>query len=164
MKSYHMSLRTKVVLSLTFLMVSAMLLIGVVMLKVSQHDLIQAKVEQAMLLKVSLENILNEGLSSKSDNLLVKQGSTQVARLETAISEIVGIWKITVTDQEARVVHASGGRNHVPGQRLVTMERVTRLGEGNITFTPSRTLLSWLPPENMILDAPLFRRASCANS
>ena len=55
MNRFQISLRTKVVLSLTFLMASAMLLIGMVMLKVSQRDLLRAKVEQGFVLKTAVE-------------------------------------------------------------------------------------------------------------
>ena len=70
-----MSLRTKVVLSLTFLMGSAMLLIAMVMLKVNQRDLIQAKVEQGLILKLSVERLLSAPLGSMgSKRELVSNG------------------------------------------------------------------------------------------
>jgi hypothetical protein len=73
MNRFQMSLRTKVVLSLTFLMASAMLLIGTVMLKVSQRDLVRAKVEQGLVLKTAVERLLVIASDGKLD--LVKSSS-----------------------------------------------------------------------------------------
>ena len=76
MNRFQISLRTKVVLSLTFLMASAMLLIGMVMLKVSQRDLLRAKVEQGFVLKTAVERLLVGSSEGKID--LAKSGSLLV--------------------------------------------------------------------------------------
>jgi hypothetical protein len=65
MKRYQMGLRTTVVLSLTLVMAVAMVLISVVILKVSQRDLLQAKVQQGLLLKACVERLLAVRLDSR---------------------------------------------------------------------------------------------------
>jgi two-component system NtrC family sensor kinase len=160
MKSFQVSLRTKVILSLTFLMASAMLLVGMVMLKVSQHDLIQGKVDQGRLLKGSLERLINTSFSGGGGSLQMMQRS--LAGLQGENSEIERRWRITVIDRDGLSVYsteAGDGKKSGDGQRLPGLERVMRLGGETIFFTPVRTVFSWSLPEKMVLDAPLFRKA-----
>ena len=109
MNRFQMSLRTKVVLSLTFLMASAMLLIGTVMLKVSQRDLVRAKVEQGLVLNAAVERLLMTSNDGKID--LVK-GSSLLAGLQSGNWENMSPWQITVADQDGLVVY-SGDRKEV---------------------------------------------------
>jgi signal transduction histidine kinase len=161
MKPFQVSLRTKVILSLTFLMASAMLLVGMVMLKVSQHDLIQGKVDQGRLLKGSLQRLVNTSFSGGGVGSLQKMQWSLVG-LQGENTDIEKRWRITVTDRDGVLVYSSEGSDskkpgdghHHPG-----LERVMRLGGETIFFTPARTVFSWRLPEKMVLDAPLFRKA-----
>jgi signal transduction histidine kinase len=154
MNRFQMSLRTKVVLSLTFLMASAMLLIGMVMLKVSQRDLVRAKVEQGLVLNTAVERLLMTSNNGKID--LVK-GSSRLAGLHTGNLENMAPWKITVADQDGLVVY-SDDRKEKAGKQLSTrLKRVIQLGVESVSFSP--TPRSFWPrlPEKVILVSPLFR-------
>jgi signal transduction histidine kinase len=159
MEPFQMSLRTKVVLSLTFLMASAMVLIGTVMVKVSQRDLIQAKVEQGRVLKVSVERILHTVLNSSDGGSAGTHGGARLVDLEAGILEITKTWQITVVDRDGLVVYANEFKESGQEQGLKGLDRVMRLGVEQISFAPSPNSL-WLPlPEKIVLDAPFFRNA-----
>jgi signal transduction histidine kinase len=149
-----------VVLSLTFLMASAMLLIGMVMLKVRQTDLVQAKVEQGLLLKGSLEQLLNTQLSSTGGRLELTASGLLLADFQAGSSETVGKWQITVTNRVGLVVYATHGNQSGYQQPLPGLERAMRFGMENISFAPSPMPFWQLLPEKIILNAPLFRDAN----
>jgi signal transduction histidine kinase len=160
MKRFQVSLRTKVVLSLTFLMASAMLLIAVVMLKVNQRDLIQAKVEQGLLLKLSLERLLNTPPGSSSARPELVSSGSLLADFQAVDPAKLGAWQITVADRSGRVAYASHGSRHGQHQLLPGFERVMRFGSEHISFKPSLESFWRQLPEEIVLDAPLFRNST----
>ncbi len=157
MNRLQMSLRTKVVLSLTFLMASAMLLIGMVMLKVSQRDLVQAKVEQGLLLKGSLEQLLTSPLNSSGDRIDLSRSSSLLDGFQDKPLETMTRWKITVTDQNGLVVYPRPGQEPNDQRPLPELQRVMRLGLESVSFSPSPKSFWQQLPEKIILAAPLAR-------
>ena len=157
MNRLQMSLRTKVVLSLTFLMASAMLLIGMVMLKVSQRDLVQAKVEQGLLLKGSLEQLLTSPLNSSRDRIDLSRSSSLLDGFQDEPLETMTRWKITVTDQNGLVVYPRPGQEPNDQRPLPELQRVMRLGLESVSFSPSPKSFWQQLPEKIILAAPLAR-------
>ena len=153
MNRFQMSLRTKVVLSLTFLMASAMLLIGTVMLKVSQRDLVRAKVEQGLVLKGAVERLLVIASDGKMD--LVKS-SSRLAGLQPGNLENMAPWKITVADQDGVVVYGADRKDNTGKQPSPGLKRVIQLGIESVSFLP--TAKSFWPqmPEKVVLAAPLY--------
>jgi two-component system NtrC family sensor kinase len=155
MNRFQMSLRTKVVLSLTFLMASAMLLIGTVMLKVSQRDLVRAKVEQGLVLKTAVERLLMTSNGAEID--LAKSGSL-LAGLQTGSLENMTPWKITVADQDGLVAYSGDSNEKAAGkQPLARLKRVIQFGVESVSFAP--TPQSFWPqlPEKVVIAAPLFQ-------
>jgi two-component system NtrC family sensor kinase len=155
MNRFQMSLRTKVVLSLTFLMASAMLLIGTVMLKVSQRDLVRAKVEQGLVLKTAVERLLMTSNGAEID--LAKSGSL-LAGLQTGSLENMTPWKITVADQNGLVAYSGDSNEKAAGkQPLARLKRVIQFGVESVSFAP--TPQSFWPqlPEKVVIAAPLFQ-------
>jgi two-component system NtrC family sensor kinase len=155
MNRFQMSLRTKVVLSLTFLMASAMLLIGTVMLKVSQRDLVRAKVEQGLVLKTAVERLLMTSNGAEID--LAKSGSL-LAGLQTGSLENMTPWKITVADQDGLVAYSGDSNEKTAGkQPLARLKRVIQFGVESVSFAP--TPQSFWPqlPEKVVIAAPLFQ-------
>jgi signal transduction histidine kinase len=159
MKQFQMSLRTKVVLSLTFLMASAMLLIAMVMLKVNQRDLVRSKVEQGLLLRVALERLLNTALGSSGTKPELVGSKSLLASFRAGDPDMLGAWQITVANRDGLVVYASHGNRPTPQQHLPGLKRVMRLRVENISFTPSTRSFWRQLPEKIVLDAPLFRNS-----
>ncbi len=157
MNLFQTSLRTKVVLSLTFLMASAMLLIGMVMLKVSQRDLVQAKVEQGLLLKSSLEQLLTSPLGSSRDRIDLSSSSSLLDGFQGEPLETMTRWKITVTDQNGMVVYPRPGQEPNQQRPVPELQRVMRLGLESVSFSPSPKSFWQQLPEKIILAAPLAR-------
>ncbi|UCG20881.1 MAG: HAMP domain-containing protein [Deltaproteobacteria bacterium] len=148
-----MSLRTKVVLSLTFLMASAMLLIGTVMLKVSQRDLVRAKVEQGLVLKTAVERLLVIASDGKLD--LVKSSSRLVG-LQPGNLENMAPWKITVADQDGVVVYGADRKEQTGKQPSAGLKRVIQLEMESVSFLPTAKSFWLQMPEKVVLSAPLF--------
>jgi len=152
MNRFQMSLRTKVVLSLTFLMASAMLLIGMVMLKVNQTGLVQAKIEQGLLLKGSLEQLLTSPLNSSGNNIDLSKNSELLAGSPGAMSP----WEITVADLRGLVVYPKIGKEAVEQKPLAGLQRVIQLGVESVSFSPSPKSFWQGLPEKIVLAAPLY--------
>ena len=159
MRRFQMSLRTKVVLSLIFLMASAMLLIGMVLLKVSQRNLVQAKVDQGLLLKVSLEQLLNTAFDLTGGRLETIHNGPLLAGLQTEAQGIIGRWQLRMADRNGRVVYTSDASTTGQKQVLPGLIQVMRSGMERVSFRPAPRPLSWVLPERVVLDAPLFRGA-----
>jgi len=157
MNRFQMSLRTKVVLSLTFLMASAMLLIGMVMLKVNQTDLVQAKVEQGLLLKGALEQLLTSQLNSSGENIDLGKNSEVLAGFQAGSPGTMSSWEITVANRQGLVVYPRVGKEPINQQPLPGLQRVMRLGVENVSFSPSPGSFWQLLPEKVVLAAPVYQ-------
>ena len=157
MNLFQMSLRTKVVLSLTFLMASAMLLIGMVMLKMRQTDLVQAKVEQGLLLKGALEQLLTSQLNSSGENIDLAKNSEVLAGFQAGSPGAMSSWEITVANREGQVVYPRVGNEPINQQPLPGLQRVIRLGVENVSFSTSTKSFWQLLPEKVVLAAPLYQ-------
>jgi signal transduction histidine kinase len=156
MNRLQMSLRTKVIVSLTFLMASAMLLIGMVMLKVNQHDLVQAKVEQGLLLRGSLVQLLTGPLNSNRDKIDLSRSSSLLDGIQDEPLETMTRWKITVTDQNGLVVYPRPVQEPNDQRPVPELQRVIRLGLESVSFSPSPRSFWQQLPEKIILAAPLY--------
>jgi signal transduction histidine kinase len=138
-------------------MASAMLLIGMVMLKVSQRNLVQAKIDHVLLLKVALERILNTATDLSGGRLKPLQHSPLLAGLQTEAQEIIGVWQFTVADGNGRVVYVSAASGTEEKTVLPELIQVMRSGMERVSFSPTPGPLSWVLPERIVLDAPLIR-------
>jgi two-component system NtrC family sensor kinase len=156
MNRFQMSLRTKVILSLTFLMASAMLLIGMVMLKVSQTDLLQAKIGQGLLLKGSLEQLLTSPLDSSGNNIDLSKNSELLAGFQAGTPEVTTPWEITVADRRGLVVYPKVGKEAAEQKPLPGLQRVMRLGVERVSFSPSPKSFWQGLPEKIVFAAPLY--------
>jgi len=134
-------------------MASAMLLIGTVMLKVSQRDLVRAKVEQGLVLNAAVERLLMTSNDGKID--LVK-GSSLLAGLQSGNWENMSPWQITVADQDGLVVYSGDRKEKAGKQPSARLKRVIQLGVESVSFSP--TPQSFWPrlPEKVVLASPLF--------
>jgi len=156
MNRFQMSLRTKVIVSLTFLMASAMLLIGMVMLKVSQADLVQAKIGQGVLLKGSLEQLLTSPLNSSGNNIDLSKNSELLAGFQAGTPGVTTPWEITVADRRGLVLYPKIGKEAVDQKPLPGLQRVMRLGVERVSFSPSPKSFWQGLPEKIVLAAPLY--------
>ena len=154
MNRFQMSLRTKVVLSLTFLMASAMLLIGTVMLKVSQRDLVRAKVEQGLVLKTAVERLL---MTSVERGIDLAKSSSLLAGLQTGSLENMTPWKITVVDQNGLVAYSGDDNEKAGKQSVTTLKRVIQFGAESVSFSPAPQSFWPQLPEKVVIAAPLFK-------
>ncbi|MEJ2429123.1 MAG: ATP-binding protein [Deltaproteobacteria bacterium] len=154
MNRFQMSLRAKVVLSLTFLMASAMLLIGMVMLKLSQRDLVRAKVEQGLVLKRAVERLL---MSSGDGEIDLAKSSSLLAGLQTGSLENMTPWKITVANHNGLVVYSGDNKKTSGKQPLAKLKRVIQFGVESVSFSPTPQTFWPQLPEKVVIAAPLIK-------
>jgi two-component system NtrC family sensor kinase len=159
MKRYHLSLRASVVLSLTFLMGAAMLLIAVAMVKVNEGDLLQAKVDQGLILKLTVEEFLSASSGGGDGGVEVVRGDGPFKAFLAKAQSVAGGWQVTITDQSGVVVVPSVPRGSSSGQRIPELERAVRLAVESISFPASGSLRSFFFPGGLVIDAPLVRNA-----
>jgi two-component system NtrC family sensor kinase len=158
MQRYHLSLRASVVLSLTFLMGAAMLLIAVAMVKVNERDLLRAKVDQGRILKLTVEGLLSASSGGDGGVEEIGGGAPFKAVVARALDVARG-WKVTITDRSGIVVSGSTPRSSPSPQRIPELGRAATLAAENISF-PSSGDRRWLFfPDRLVFDAPLIRNA-----
>lgn len=160
MKRYQMSLRATVVLSLALLMGAAMLLVGVVMLKVSQGNLLRAKVQEGRLLRSCIEQLVAAAAPSSPRAVGGSRGaSIQAGKLVPGRA-----WQMTVVDRAGLLLYTNEPPEGVASENLAALDRVMVLGEERISFIPSRSLLSWFLPERLVIEAPLLHKAKATGA
>jgi two-component system NtrC family sensor kinase len=159
-KNYHLSLRASVVLSLTFLMGAAMLLIAVVVVKVNERDLLRAKVDQGRLLKLTVDGYLFSSQGSSDSGVdEIRRGPPFKGFLARAL-DVAGGWKVTVTDRSGVVVFDSAQRGTITTQRIPELGRAAQIAGERISFPTSGRLSRLFFPSGLVIDAPLMRSAN----
>jgi signal transduction histidine kinase len=135
-------------------MASAMLLIGMVMIKVSQRDLVRAKVEQGLVLKAAVERLL---MTSSDGEIDLAKSSSLLAGLQSGNLENMAPWKIYVANRDGLVAYPEDTKKKAGKQQLARLQRVLQLRVESVTFSP--TSKSFWPhlPEKVIIAAPLFQ-------
>ncbi|MBP1725345.1 MAG: histidine kinase [Deltaproteobacteria bacterium] len=157
MKRYHLSLRASVVLSLTLLMGAAMLLIAVAIVKINQGDLLQAKVEQGLLLKLTMEGLLATYVGNGEAGLEDWRGGALFKWALAKTLDVAGGWKVTIAERTGVVVYGSNPGGSPSPNRIPELERAAQLGVESISF-PASGKIRWLFfPDRLIIDAPVIR-------
>jgi len=141
---------------LTFLIVSAMLLINVVMVKFSERDLIQAKVREGQLLIRALEQNLEQLISHQKADLtdlsLDPQFQGNIIKLLTK-GDFSGAM---IVNRKGYLVFTTGtlagGKEQSPAFARDAMET----GIGSVNFSGSTWAVIWLGNEEVKISEPLF--------
>jgi two-component system NtrC family sensor kinase len=158
-KNYHLSLRASVVLSLTLLMGAAMLLISVAIVKVNAGDLLQAKVEQGLILKLTVDRFLFSSQGNSDGGVEELRRGRPFKGFLTRALDLAGGWKVTITDRSGVVVFASPQRGTITAQRIPELERAAQLAMERISFPASGRLSRLFFPSGLVIDAPLMQSA-----
>jgi two-component system, NtrC family, sensor kinase len=159
MKRYHLSLRASVVLSLTLLMGAAMFLIAVAIVKINQGDLLQAKVEQGLLLKLTVEDLLATYVGNGEGGVEDLRGGILFEGLVTKALDVASGWKVTIAERSGVLVYGSNPKVSPSPHQIPELERAAHLGVESISFPASGKLRSLFFPDRLIIDAPVIRNA-----
>jgi hypothetical protein len=159
MKRYHLSLRASVVLSLTLLMGAAMFLIAVAIVKINQGDLLQAKVEQGLLLKLTVEDLLATYVGNGKGGVKDLRGGILFEGLVTKALDVASGWKVTIAERSGVLVYGSNPTVSPSPHQIPELERAAHLGVESISFPTSGRLRSLFFPDRLIIDAPVMRNA-----
>jgi len=144
-------------LSLTLLMGAAMLLIAVAMVKVNQGDLLQAKVEQGLLLKLTVESLLSPYLGTGEGGVEDLRGGALFKGFLAKALDVASGWKVAIAERSGVVVYGSNPRGSPWSHRIPELERAAQLGVESISF-PAAGDPRWLFfPDRLVIDAPVIR-------
>jgi len=157
MKRYHLSLRASVVLSLTLLMGAAMLLIAVAIVKINQGDLLQAKVEQGLLLKLTVEGALATYVGNGEGGVEDLGGGFLFDGVLAKALDVASGWTVTIAERSGVVVYGRNLRGSPSPHRIPELERAAQLGVESISFPASGKLRRLFFPERLVIDAPVTR-------
>jgi two-component system NtrC family sensor kinase len=157
MKRYQLSLRASVVLSLTLLMGAAMFLIAVAIVKINQGDLLQAKVEQGFLLKLTVEDLLTTHWGSGEGAVEDLRGGVLSDGLVAKALDVASGWKVTIAGRGGVVVYGSNLTGSPSPQQIPELERVAQFGVESISVPASGKLSSLFFPDRLVIDAPVLR-------
>ncbi|HYA02151.1 MAG TPA: histidine kinase dimerization/phospho-acceptor domain-containing protein, partial [Syntrophobacteria bacterium] len=159
MKRYHLSLRASVVLSLTLLMAAAMVLIAVAMVKVNERDLLQAKVDQGLILKLTVEGLLSASPGASNGGVEELRSGALLKGFLAKMPDAASGWKVTITDRSGVVVFRSAPRGSLPAQRIPELEQAAQRALESISFPASGGVRWFSFPGGLIIDAPLIQNA-----
>ncbi len=150
------SLRTGIVACLTFLILSAMLLINVVMVKFAERDLIDAKVEMGRLLIHTIgQRVVYETISRHK----VLNGLGSIPRFNKEIAQLLRMGGYS----SALVVSSTGARLFGLGSwgkreedALVRSREALARQKSSLEFLGEIWGVIWLAPEMIRMSAPFF--------
>ncbi|MBW1981378.1 MAG: HAMP domain-containing protein [Deltaproteobacteria bacterium] len=151
----HMRLATQVVVSLTFLMAAAMLLIGAVMIKMNQRDLLQAKVSEARLIGYFLGDMLAEQKRQQVRASSMRRNYPGLPAAPQCWQH--SCWQITVIDSSGKIIHYAGDMKGDSPALISRLNLTMRLGEERILFPPAQSILPLFFPAKLVVDLPLFQ-------
>jgi len=136
---------------------AAMLLIAVAMVKINQGDLLQAKVEQGLLLRLTVESLLSTSLGNGEGGVEELRGGALFKGLLAKALDVASSWKVAIADRGGFVLYGSNPRGSPSPHRVPELERAAELGVESISFSASAKLRWLFFPDRLVIDAPLIR-------
>jgi len=150
------SLRTGIVACLTFLILSAMFLINVVMVKFAERDLIDAKVEMGRILIHTIGQRVGYETISR-DKALNELGS--VPRFSKEIAQLLrmgGYSSVLVVSSTGARVFGLGSWGKREEDALVRSREALKRQKPSLEFLGEIWGVTWLAPEMIRMSAPFF--------
>jgi len=151
------NLRTWILAYLTLLIVAAMLLINVVMIKFSERDLVQARMNQARLLLHSLEQRIGEGIGTS----LTLRGNVENSAFRRGIDELLKKGDLSgflMINRNGRTVMDSGSWPQTQdGARLLAREALRTRGNTH-EFYGNTWAVVWIAPRSFNVSAPVVHQ------
>jgi signal transduction histidine kinase len=137
---------------------AAMLLIAVAIVKINQGDLLQAKVEQGLLLKLTVQSLLSTSLGDGEGGVEELRGGALFKNFLAKALDVASGWKVAIADRGGFVRYGNNPKGGSPSlQRVPDLERAAELGVESISFSASDKLRWLFFPDRLVIDAPLIR-------
>lgn len=150
------SLRTGILAQLAFLIVAAMLLINVVMVKSSERDLINSRIQTGRILIQSLEQNLGF-LVSPGDRILEAAVSSNRFRKNAArLSGITGFSDMRIVDTFGTPVFSVGTQGGPERPDLALARDALKTGAITTNFRGTTWGVLWLNRKEVVIAAPLL--------
>ena len=150
------SLKTGILTHLTLLIISAMLLINVVMVKFSERDLIQAKIEMGRLLLHIMEKRVGYAHTSTHENW-VSLGSDP--KFKSEITQLLlnsGFSRLLMVSREGVKIFSAGSWGEAEKEALSISREAVATRKGAFDFYGSTWGVIWLAHERINVAAPMF--------
>lgn len=149
------SLRTGLLSYLTFLIVSAMLLINVVMMKFSERDLIQARIQTGQLLIRTLEQNLGQLISYEKQDLAGLVSSSQWKRNITRLLDEGQFSGALIVDHKGNPVFTTGTSGEPKDLSPTSARKALETKIGSINYSGSTWGVIWLAYKEFRISEPL---------
>ncbi|OPX38940.1 MAG: hypothetical protein B1H12_01065 [Desulfobacteraceae bacterium 4484_190.2] len=150
------SLKTGILTHLAFLIISAMLLINVVMIKFSEKDLIQAKIDAGRLLLHVLEKKVEYSIIHMNKNL-TNLDSAPIFRKEIGQLLQKGHFsEALIVNKEGVKVLSTGSWGQAEKEALSMSREAVATRKGAFDFYGSTWGIIWLAHERVNVTAPIF--------
>ncbi|MBW1767704.1 MAG: HAMP domain-containing histidine kinase [Deltaproteobacteria bacterium] len=150
------SLRTGILTQLTFLILAAMLLINVVMVKFSERDLIQAKVNAARLLIHALEQNIGYMVVHKARKLAAVCSDPRFNGHVAQLLADVGFSETVIINRDGTPVFTTVSSAGEKGRGLSLAREAMETGIWSIDFSGMTWGVVWLNKKEINISAPLL--------
>ena len=152
------SLRTGILAHLAFLIVSAMLLINVVMVKFSERDLLQAKINTGRLLLHTLEHRVEYQITNGQKKMVDLGSDPQFKRDVAQLLQVGGFSGVLVVDREGIKAFTSGSWVEADKGAFSISREALATGKWSFDFHGSAWGVIWLAHEGINMSIPLVSK------
>jgi two-component system NtrC family sensor kinase len=149
------SLRTGILAHLAFLIVSAMLLINVVMVKFSERDLVQAKINTGRLLLHTLAHKVEYQLTNGQKKWADLGSDPQLERDISQLLQVGGVSEALVVNREGMRTFTTGSWGGAVNEALSISREALATGKWSLDFRGSTWGVIWLAHERVNMSIPL---------
>ncbi len=156
MKTPFYSIRTGILANLTFLIISAMLLINALVIKIIEKDLIQARIKTGNTLIKSIGQTIDSKLANKSWDVI--QTDTLFHRYLSDLIKTGGFSEIILTDKNGIEKLVMGAKTDLIPLAKTLSRQAAITKRFSFSYSQSTWGVIWLAPKILIVSAPLTYR------
>jgi signal transduction histidine kinase len=149
-------LKTGILTHLAFLIISAMLLINVVMIKFSEKDLMQTKIDAGHLLLHVLEKKAERAIAHPNKNLADLGSSVDFRREIRQLLQKGHFSEALIVNKEGVKILSTGSWRQAEKEALSMSREAVATRKEAFDFYGSTWGIIWLAPERVNVTAPLF--------
>ncbi len=155
-------LRSVIMTSLAFLILSAMLLTHVVTAKITERDLINARIQSGHLLLKAINIMLADQPVDGKGAANNKEGWADIEKKMQALLEAGDFSGIMIKNNTGSILFSQGDWPHSPHARAPSIQKA--VWPSRIEFYGKTWGLFWQAPETLVLTAPLRAKNRIAGS
>lgn len=150
------SLRTRILSSLTILIISAMLLINVVMMKFSERDLVQAKISTGRVLTRALGLNMGAGVVPTRRDMARQDSAVRFSRMVGQLLSTGGFSQALIINNRGNPVFSTGLSPKGREQGLSLAREALERGKGSVHFSGRTWGVLWPAHRTLWVSEPIL--------